>query len=135
MTNELNREKLTGFIRGTLGCGCPNEVFETIESNRVAVGALPGVATRIVIGDTLLLYLVAPASIQELTDTIAELADSGRRDRDANRYNRFRLVVSDESNETERAGAAAAFAQEAGSDEKMHLHFVDAATILGLFET
>jgi len=135
MTNELNREKLTGFIRGTLGCGCPNEVFETIESNRVAVGALPGVATRIVVGDTLLLYLVAPASIQELTDTIAELADSGRRDRDANRYNRFRLVVSDESNETERAGAAAAFAQEAGSDEKMHLHFVDAATILGLFET
>ncbi|MCG6866346.1 MAG: hypothetical protein LJE58_13075 [Thiogranum sp.] len=134
MSNELNKEKLTAFIRGTLGCGCPDEVFETIESSRIAVGALPGAATRIVVGDTLLLYVVAPASIQELADTIAEVADSGRRDRDANRYNRFRLVVSDDSDEGGRAGAVAGFAREVGSDKKMHIHFVDAATILGLYE-
>jgi hypothetical protein len=134
MTDALNKEKLTGFIRGTLGCGCPDEVFEKIESSRIAVGALPGAATRIVVGDTLLLYVVAPASIQELTDTVAEVADSGRRDRDSNRYNRFRLVVSDDSHEAERAGAVAGFAREAGTDEKMHIHFVNAATILGLYE-
>lgn len=134
MTNELNRDNLTGFIRGTLGCGCPDEVFEKIESSRIAVGALPGAATRIVVGDTLLLYVVAPASIQDLTDTVAELADSGRRDRDANRYNRFRLVVSDDSEEAEHAGAVAGFAREAGADEKMHIHFVNAATLLGLYE-
>jgi len=87
-----------------------------------------------VVGDTLLLYVVAPASIQELTDTVAEVADSGRRDRDANRYNRFRLVVSDGSDEAERAGAVAGFAREAGADKKMHIHFVNAATILGLYE-
>jgi len=134
MTDGLNKEKLTGFIRGTLGCGCPDEVFEKIESSRIAVGALPGAATRIEVGDTLLLYVVAPASIQELTDTVAEVADSGRRDRDVNHYNRFRLIVSDDSGEGERAGAVAGFAQEVGSDKKMHIHFVDAATILGLYE-
>jgi hypothetical protein len=43
-------------------------------------------------------------------------------------------VVSDESDDAERAETVTAFAREAGADEKMHLHFVDAATIRSLYE-
>jgi hypothetical protein len=134
MTNRLNKEKLTAFIRGTLGCGCPDAVFENIESSRIAVGDVPGGATRIAVGSTLLLYLVVPQSIRALTETIAEVADIGRRDRDSHKYNRFRLVVSDDRDNAGRASAAARFAETAGSDEKMHLHFVDPRVAVGLYE-
>jgi len=134
MTNALNRQKLIAFIKETLGCGCPDAVFRRIHSDPVRVGRPPVAATRIAVGDTLLIYLVHPASIRELTDTIAEVADSGRRDRDSNNYNRFRLVVSDNSDACEQAIAAEGFSGAAGADEKMHIHFVGSDALLGLYE-
>lgn len=133
MTSVLNQEKLTAFIKQTLGCGCPDAVFRHIHSGPVQIGELPVAATRIVVGDTLLIYLVCPISIRELTAAIAELADSGRRDRDSNNYNRFRLVVSDNSDARERAAAAEGFAGKAGPDQKMHIHFVEPAAVRDLY--
>ena len=125
MTNGLSKERLTEFIRRTLGCACPDAVFEKIESSQIAVDATSGEATRIVVGDRLLLYIILPASMRQLMRNIAEVAAIGRSDRDSHKYNRFRLVVPDDSDDADRARAAASFAAEAGSDEKMHVHFVD----------
>jgi hypothetical protein len=133
MTNVLNEEKLTSFVKQTLGCRCPEEVFTSIHSHPMRTGELPGAATRIVVGDTLLIYLVPTASIRDLVDNLAEVADSGRRDRDSNGYNRFRLVVAANSGASERDAATATFAAEAGDDANMHIHFVDPATVLDLF--
>ena len=70
MTAIRNNEKLKGFVRNTLGCGCPEEVFEKIDvSMYLAVGHEKEV-TRIVVGDTLLIYIIAPETYGDLIDGI-----------------------------------------------------------------
>jgi len=134
MISTLDKHKLTRFVRTTLGCGCPDAVFDKIDSSWIALGGLVGASARIVVGDTLLIYVVYPTSIQELHEHIAEIASEGGRDRDMNQYNRFRLVVPDDSGASRQQAVAAGFAEEAGSDEKMHIHFVDPAVVLDLYE-
>jgi hypothetical protein len=115
---------LTDFVRRTLGCRCPDTVFEKVESGHLTVGDFAGQATRIVVGDTLLIYLIVPKPIQALAEKVGTLAETGRRDRDAHHYNRFRLVVADDGDSSSHAEVAGAFAEAVRADEKMHIHFV-----------
>lgn len=126
------KQLITGFVKQTLGCRCPDKVFEKVESGVMEPGGFAGGATRIVVGDTLLVYIVVAGGDRHLYDHIAALAESGRRDRDSHGYNRFRLVVADEAGSREHEKAAAAFAGAAGSDEKMHIHFVAPDAVSGL---
>ena len=48
------------FVRGTLGCGCPDEVFQQVEESALAAPEAPA-AWRIAIGGRLLVYLWQPA--------------------------------------------------------------------------
>jgi hypothetical protein len=84
------------------------------------------------IGNTLLIYIARPASIEELRNAMAKVVSEGRRDRDINGFNRFRLVVAGDLEEPEADSAAKNFAAEIGADEKMHIHFVRADMVDGL---
>jgi hypothetical protein len=106
-------------------------VFEKIETGPLDAGDFVTRASRIVIGDTLLVYIVVPLASRELCAGIPVLADRGRRDRDSHHYNRFRLVVADSGSSRDHDEAAARFADAAGSDEKMHIHFVHPETVRG----
>lgn len=130
MTDLRNPGDITAFVRGTLGCGCPDRVFETIDTDPVDVGDLATSATRIVVGETLLVYIVVPGSISDLTAGMHRLAELGRHDRDSHAYNRFRLVIADDGDSRLHDQAAASFAA-AGADEKMHIHFVHPAAVSG----
>lgn len=124
MTRTGNTPGLTEFVLRTLGCGCPDPVFEKIETGQLTVGDFAGEATRIVVGDTLVIYIVVPKAIQALAERIANRAETGTRDRDSHQYNRFRLVVADDGDSSSHDEVAAAFAEAVGADEKMHIHFV-----------
>jgi len=130
MTDLRNPGDITAFVRGTLGCGCPDSVFETIETGPVDVGEFAAGATRIVVGETLLVYIVVPGSMSGLAAGVHRLAELGRRDRDSHGYNRFRLVVADDGDSRLHDQAAARFAA-ARADEKMHIHFVHPAAVSG----
>lgn len=116
------------FVRGTLGCACPDEVFQQIETSALPgdlPGDLPGV--RLVIGNRLLVYVaLAPASLVAATRA---LVAAGRRERDARGWNRFRLVLATEAPEAERTAAADAFASAAAGDERAHLHVLAPAAL------
>jgi len=131
MTDLRSLRKITEFVRGTLGCTCPDSVFEKIETGSVDVGDVTNRATRLVIGDTLLLYVVVPGSMPALVASLPELAELGRRDRNTHCYNRFRLVVADDGDSRLHETAAVRFAEVAGGDEKMHIHFVTPAAVSG----
>jgi hypothetical protein len=82
------------FVRNTLGCGCSEEVFRTLE-------CVPGVCLRddikldagLTIGNRLLIYVFTPAIHGEIEQQLAFLASTGKRERDARGLNRFRLVI------------------------------------------
>ena len=110
------------FVRGTLGCQCPDEVFR-----RVEVGAfdLPGGGTgqRLVIGDRLLIHLVAAS---DPLPRIEDLATGGRDERDRRGYNRFRLVVVMPAAAGEAAHLQQRFNRALDDDDRAHLHVLAA---------
>ena len=109
-------------MRDTLGCACPESVFESVER-----ASLPDAAgepvTRLVIGGRLLIYVAR--GVPDVAGVIA-LAAAGRQDRDGHGLNRFRLVVGLPGEQSDVAALAAAFRDAVGDDPKAHLHCVSA---------
>jgi hypothetical protein len=114
------------FVRGTLGCGCPDEVFESIE-----YGACPGGhgARRLLVGRRLLVYALQRNEASGLAAAVRRLAAAGLAERDSRGFNRFRLAVATEAPPAARAEATAAFAAATAGDERAHLHWLAPADL------
>ncbi|MDD4882109.1 MAG: hypothetical protein PHR30_09835 [Gallionellaceae bacterium] len=115
-----DHQAIAEFARNALGCGCEEAVFRSIslDSGRLADDPVP--FARIVIGQRLLIYLVRAVPGRPWPDRLPALAEAGRRERDAQAYNRFRLVLAD----GDASALAPLFVAATGADEKAHLHVV-----------
>jgi hypothetical protein len=120
--NPTDRQSIEHFVRTTLGCQCPDEVFESIAIERAPTPdtALP--CTRLVIGDRLLIYIHETQSARATTAAVSRLAKQGLAERDAKQYNRYRLVLASAHPTQVLDDAGTSFASVAGTDERAHLH-------------
>ena len=112
------------FVRGTLGCKCPDAVFKAITISR---GQDPETNTpyvRLLIGDRLLIYVLDARHTKKLSASASTLTTRGRAERDANGLNRFRLVLATDHPIQVLAQAQSAFADAPGHDERTHLHVI-----------
>jgi hypothetical protein len=121
---HADRVSIEHFVRGTLGCGCPDEVFQSI-----AISHLPAVAGRppivqLLVGSRLLIHVVAPPAAIPGNGWIEQLAAHGRAARDRHGYNRFRLVIASPVPPDSVRDLQERFARAMVGDEKAHLHFV-----------
>jgi len=120
-----DRRQVEQFVRGALGCGCPEEAFRSIVVDReVANRGRP--FTRLVIGKRLLVYVVEPQSGVDLETETVELVTAGRAERDACGLNRFRLVLAPAQPMHARSDLAAWFSRAVGADDRAHLHLLSA---------
>jgi len=112
------------FVRNTLGCGCPEEVFQSIDCrNHVRLATDIVLDAMLVIADRLLIYVVEVDAENVSQSDFAALIAAGREERDARKLNRFRLVVvADEA--LDSRSVQALFRELAGRDEKIHLHII-----------
>ena len=113
------------LIRSELGCACPDHVFERIEVLPASSGfaGLPG-DHLIAVGNRLLLLVISSSTWQEVLDQIEHLCTSGRQLRDAQGFNRFRVVVAVPEVAVARAALAGHFAAAIDHDDRMHLHVI-----------
>jgi hypothetical protein len=107
---------LEHFIRSTLGCKCPDEVFRSVAFDR-ADGHI-----RLLIGNRLLIYVLETAPGRAAATAVSRLAEQGLAERNAGNLNRFRLVVASTQPTQVLADAKARFADAAGDDDRAHLH-------------
>jgi hypothetical protein len=123
---RLNVLILIRFIREVLGCNCPDEVFRRVEvqTGSTAVKCCPA-DYEIRIGGRLLV-VVTSEPVERLTASRLEnLFAEGRRARDAEGFNRFRLVVRTEDAAQGKKNLLRAFKEISSRDEKTHLHVVE----------
>ncbi len=132
MAEVWSDERLIELVQGTLGCGCPEKVFEKIDVSRHPAEGHSSELTRIVVGNTLLIYLLRPDSEIDLADRVELVGLAGKRDRDANKYNRFRLVVAVAERFLQKDQASERFLNAFATDDKMHIHFVGEKLLEGL---
>jgi hypothetical protein len=130
----MNRMEVERFVRGTLGCTCPDEVFEQIAVNPGS--PLPGLPIdgSLEVGGRLLIYVSIVKDIHVLTEKFDQIIREGMHARDSRGFNRFRFVVVTAQAETSKAVLAPLFSSLPFVDDKVHLHVLTDEAITALFQ-
>jgi hypothetical protein len=110
------------FVRDTLGCRCPDEVFRSVSIEPSSATGIAPAALRVSVGGRLLIHVVALPPDAAAGSWIERLAGDGMSQRDRAGFNRFRLVLVASANAEVPADLALRFARAAGGDERAHLH-------------
>jgi len=124
-----DRSAIEHFVRTTLGCKCPDEVFESIDIERIPGPRDATPHTRLVIGDRLLIHVFEAPSIKAAAAAVSRLAKQGLSERDAKQYNRYRLVVASDHPTQLLTDAKASFAGAVDDDDRAHLHVLATAQL------
>lgn len=117
------------FVRETLGCGCPDEVFQSIEVSDAGTADGTVSFTRLVIGQRLLIHVWRPATAAPLPEDVQALAEEGCAERDARGYNRYRLVIAATEPAATIDAVAATFNDAVGGDDRAHVHVLAASEL------
>ena len=118
------RAELIAFVRGTLGCGCPDEVFEDmrVERRPEPFAGLP-VDALVRIGGRLVVALCSPTDRHQIEAALARIVTVGVTTRDAEGFNRLRVVVVT-ADDAAGPVLATLFAAATGGDKRAFLHVV-----------
>ncbi|MCW8944611.1 MAG: hypothetical protein OQL27_07535 [Sedimenticola sp.] len=122
MLKPLPSGAVESFVRDCLGCRCPAEVFKQVASEQRELFGIH--FQRLLAGDRLLVYLVLDAGSKSLVGVVEKLHQLGVAERNAAGYNRLRIVLPAELEDSIRSQVIASFADAAAEDQKVHLHFV-----------
>jgi len=121
----LSPEHIKHFVQNTLGCGCPEEAFRSIDVRRnVHVSSFIFLESAIIIGNRLLIYIAEAGSAGCAEEHLPVLVARGRTERDEKGLNRFRLVLVSDKPDEVRSAAERQFEELRGLDEKIHLHMI-----------
>lgn len=119
-------ERVRRFVQNTLGCGCPEEVFQSISVRRnVRLNNFIVLDHALIIGNRLLIYIAEAGTEACMEEHLPVLMRSGMAERDDKGLNRFRLVLLADHPEEVQRTAGRVFEELRGKDEKMHLHVID----------
>jgi hypothetical protein len=121
----LSPEHIKLFVQNTLGCGCPEEVFKSIDVRRsIRLNNFIVLDIAIVIGDRLLIYIAEAGSEGCIEEHLPVLVAAGKKERDEQGLNRFRLVLVTDRPDEIRQTSERRFEELRGMDEKVHLHVI-----------
>ena len=79
------------FVQETLGCSCPEEVFNKIDYQK-EIDGMSG--RKVTVGDRLLIYIISTDRESNIQGVIDSALEQGVEERDKKRLNRFRLVLA-----------------------------------------
>lgn len=118
-------KQIKHFVQNTLGCGCPEEVFRSIQYRwNVRLNSFITLRSAIIVGNRLLIYITEAGTPGCIEEHLPVLVAAGREERDEKGLNRFRLVLmADDPVEVQRV-AGRMFEELRGTDVKMHLHVI-----------
>jgi hypothetical protein len=121
---KFDKEKIKTFVKQTLGCACPEEVFEYIDcQSNIKLNDDILLHNKINIGNRLLIYIVEANNPGLIKNVLPFLVNTGKKERDNLRFNRFRLVlVTDKLDEIKET--AESIFDTIQKDEKVHLHIL-----------
>ena len=115
------------FVQKTLGCSCPEEVFNQIDYQEEGDGIS---GRKINVGDRLLIYINTVDRKSSIQGVINSALEQGVEERDKKGFNRFRLVLVASRPDELRSLAERVFDRSSYTDEKAHLHIVNETDVV-----
>jgi hypothetical protein len=121
----LPPDHIKHFVQNTLGGGCPEDVFRSIEApQNVRIHSFLVLESAIIIGNRLLIYIAQAGSAGCIEEHLPVLVTRGRKERDEKGLNRFRLALVSDLPDEVRHAVERQFEELRGMDEKVHLHVI-----------
>jgi hypothetical protein len=128
MLSMVNTENIVAFVKNTLGCNCPDEVFSLIECQTGILCSGIVLDMKINVGNRLLIYIGKVNDPDTLRRMLPVLVTAGKKERDGAGFNRFRLVLAaDDINAIEKE--AKKIFNTLNEDEKIYLHTLPGKSI------
>jgi hypothetical protein len=132
---NFDREKIKSFVQHTLGCGCPEEVFNIIDCQfNIKLNDEAILSNKIKIGNRLLIYVLEVNNTGPVKNILPFLIKSGKTERDNLKFNRFRLVLITDRVDGIKKTAESIF-YTINKDDKVHLHIVEKDVVPIFFKT
>jgi len=120
-----DREEIKDFVQNTLGCTCPEEVYDEIEHyTDVRLTNDITLDEKLKVGRRLLIYVFTLNVRDRLINDLSVLVHIGMNERDALAFNRFRLVIKTGEIEDFTKLANSIFKSMNINDDKVHLHII-----------
>jgi hypothetical protein len=120
-----NNEKIKLFVIQTLGCACPEEVFQYIHcQHNIKLNDDILLHNKINIGNRLLIYVVEINNPDSIKRNLPLIIQAGKNERESSGLNRFRLVIATERVDQIKHIADSVFNNLKDKDEKIHLHII-----------
>jgi len=129
--NMENRREIIGFVRHTLGCKCPDEVFEQIEYQDGETLGNTG-ERSITLGGRLLIYIWETNDPFLIKSNLPAVLSRGRNERDRRGLNGFRAVIATDDIDGIGPLAKQLFQDLSNKDDKVHLHVVHVDDVANL---
>jgi len=119
----LDNKRIKMFVQDTLGCGCPEEIFHSIDCRQnVRLNEKVLLSRTITIGNRLLIYVINSRE-SNMIQHLGVIVSAGKKERDEKGLNRLRLVVvTDDA--VEKESLLRRFKELKNKDEKIHLHVI-----------
>jgi hypothetical protein len=120
----ISNEDIKTFVQQTLGCSCPEEVFDHIEcQSNIKLDDNIVLSNKINIGGRLLIYIIEVNNPNSIKYILPSILSTGKEERDRLNFNRFRLVLAaDNLNEIKQV--VNVMFKTINKDERIHLHIV-----------
>ena len=128
MVSVVKTENIIAFVKQTLGCNCPEEVFSTLNCQSHVPCSGSVLDLKINVGNRLLIYVVTVNDPDSLVRILPALVTAGKKERDGAGFNRFRLVLAADDISTIGKEAGKIFSS-LNKDEKVHLHTLPGKSI------
>jgi hypothetical protein len=124
-------ELIKKFVIESLGCNCPEEVFERIEvEHQVELADRVILKSRINIGNRLMIYVLQLDDIAILENTLSKIISRAVIERNRRGFNRVRIIILTEKPRALEEPARMIFRTLAGKDDRVHLHVVEKSAYL-----
>jgi hypothetical protein len=119
-------DQIKSFVQQTLGCRCPDAVFEHVEIERdIQTDNGIFLHSRVNIGNRLLIYVIEQKGSSFNPDELPNIIHGGIHERYKYGFNRFRLVLTLDGSEKLRQTVENIFDTLPDKDDKTHLHIID----------
>ena len=115
------------FVQETLGCSCPEDVFNKIDYEK-EIDGIPG--RKITVADRLLIYMITLEGKSDIPGVSHSALEQGDVERDKKGINRFRLLLVSYSPDEILKLSEHSFDISVYKDEKSHLHVLNASNVL-----
>jgi hypothetical protein len=120
----IRTEDIKSFVRQTLGCACPEEVFKRIDcQSNIKLNDNLLLSSKINVGNKLLIYVVEINDQDSMKHTLSFLLNIGKKERDSSGFNRFRLVLATDKLDEIKEVADVTF-KTIDKDDRIHLHVI-----------